>query len=97
MGIGKDSFLAVAPSAPPTPSRGIIIIIIIEHYTGASPIYQIQGASSVAKLPARLPSRRGTSNARARTRLTAAISFMAAPLNTNASWIYRCVLAVCMP
>jgi hypothetical protein len=29
MGIGKDGFLAVAPSAPPTPSRGIIIIIII--------------------------------------------------------------------
>ncbi len=28
MGIGKDGFLAVAPSAPPTPSRGIIIIII---------------------------------------------------------------------
>ncbi len=25
MGIGKDSFLAVASSAPPTPSRGIII------------------------------------------------------------------------
>jgi hypothetical protein len=24
MGIGKDGFLAVAPSAPPTPSRGII-------------------------------------------------------------------------
>jgi hypothetical protein len=28
MGIGKDGFLAVAPSAPPTPSRGIVIIII---------------------------------------------------------------------
>jgi hypothetical protein len=29
MGIGKDGFIAVAPSAPPTSSRGIIIIIII--------------------------------------------------------------------